>query len=63
MPSAEGRGGLSSRGDSATPQAYVTTVGEVVESKGIGRNLRELADSDEQNKKENKQRQAQKNNI
>ena len=40
---------LLSRGDTAAPHGYSTTGGEVVESKGIGRNWRELADTDEQN--------------
>ena len=41
--------GLLSRGDTAAPHGYSTTVGDVVERKGIGRNWRELADTDKQN--------------
>ena len=40
-----------SRGDTAAPQGYATFVGKVVESQGIGRNWRELADSDEKIRK------------
>ena len=55
-PSADGRGGLLSRGDTAAPHGYATTVGGAVDRQGdrqklagTGRSWQELADTNETN--------------